>query len=165
MKLYHVVSTYGPSSTVYPKPQKISSISSRIWLIRCCVPGEKRLPGSVTSQASAAMRFSISSAASSSRRALMLASTRVRTSLASLPIAGRSSGVSLPMECIIAVSLPFLPSTETRRASSASRSVAAASPSVTWASMVLRSSDIDIVSSLLDKKTVLAQPCCCPRTD
>ena len=125
-------------------PQKICSISSMIWEMRCSEPTLGTRPGSVTSTESAAMRASRAACSSSWRRRSRSASTRARTSLASLPTCGRSSGESLPIWRSSPVSEPFLPVTVTRIWSSPPRSVAPLMPLAASASMALRSSMIAI---------------------
>ena len=90
------------------------------------------------------MRASRAACSSSWRRCSSDASMRARTSLASLPTRGRSSGSSWPIWRSTPVSEPFLPVTATRMRSSSARSPTPPMPLAASLSMALRSSMIVI---------------------
>ena len=152
-------------------PQKICSISSMICEMRCCVPTDGTRPGSVTSTESAAMRASRAACSSSCLRSSRAASMRERTSLASFPTFGRSSGEIWPIWRRTPVREPFLPVTATRTRSSSARSATPPMPLCASASMALRSSMIVMpfmplsfagsrppsLARVRDKKTALAR--------
>ena len=101
-------------------PMKISFMRSSTWYMGCWRPSFASVPGMVTSSASPA---SLSSSAFSLMRFFCIArcsSTAARTSLASCPMAGRSSAESRPICLSTTVSSPFFPRYCTRSASSAS---------------------------------------------
>ena len=105
----------------------------QIWQMRrsTCVLGCRRpmatgCPGRVTSSRSAASAAACAAATRSSRRASIAASTRVLTSLASLPASGRSAASSPPKPRRIAAREPFRPRYRIRTASAADTSAAAA---------------------------------------
>ena len=77
-KLYRVVSTSRPSTTVYPRPRKMSSTSRRICVMRWSCPRGTGVPGIVTSIRSSVSRRSRSARRSSSSRPSIAVSRRSR---------------------------------------------------------------------------------------
>ena len=128
VKLYQSVSMSGPSAMVNPMSEKIAVISSQTWLMGWMRP--VAVVGRVTGRVMS--RRSLSSRASSAfaRKSLPLASISPPTSFLSPLIAGpalfRSSGAMVPSDASNAETEPFLPSADTRTASSAASSAAAA---------------------------------------
>ena len=103
---------------------KIAVSSSITWLIgwmRPRVSGPSRT-GSVTSMRSAARRCSSAASASASLRVAIAPWTLSRRPLMSGPFSLRSSGVMAPSVFRSSETAPFLPSAETRTASSAASS-------------------------------------------
>src|SRR5690625_1325656 len=92
----------------------------------CRPPRSPRRPGRVTSMRSEARRASSAACSSAARRSPMAFCRRCLTRLSSAPRALRSSGGNLPRVFNSEVTVPFLPSRPTRRASSASRDEAPA---------------------------------------
>src|SRR5688572_24684607 len=119
-KLCQSSSISGPSLSSKPRRPKMSAMRSIVRLTGCRPPRSASRPGRVTSRVSEASR---ASSAASSRLALRSPSAAVRASRAWLiasPAALRWSAGSVPSCLSWAVTLPCLPSRETRRASTAS---------------------------------------------
>src|SRR5215203_3940971 len=114
----------GPSATEKPMSAKIAVSSSITWLIgwmRPRVSGPSRT-GRLTSMRSAARRRSSAASASASLRVAIAAWTLSRSPLMSGPFSLRSSGVMAPSVFRRSETTPFLPSADTRSASSAASS-------------------------------------------
>src|SRR5512138_1742226 len=108
----------------------MSAMRCMVRLIGWMPPRPGSRPGRVTSIDSPARRASSSASSSSARRAASACPTASRTRLIASPAALRCSGASAPSALSRAVMLPLLPSSATRRPSSASAVVAAAMSSI-----------------------------------
>ena len=117
----------GPSATAKPMSAKMAVSSSITWLMGWMRPASAGLSGvgRVTSMVSLASRCSSAAPLSASRRAAIAAVTASLRPLISGPFTLRSSGDILPSVASSAEIEPFLPSADTRTASSAASSAVA----------------------------------------
>src|SRR5688572_19094789 len=121
-KLWKSSSTSGPSATLNPARRKMDSMRRRVRVTGCRPPTDWPRPGSVTSIAPLASSRSSEADSSSVRRASSAAAIVALGSLTLAPLALRSKGSRVANSRNCAVTLPFLPRTETRTSSSADRS-------------------------------------------
>src|SRR3990167_7201755 len=139
VKLCQSSSMSGPSAQVKPISPKIAATSSIPWPIGCNVPWPSGRAGRLTSIFSEASLAASAEAPSVPLRASSAASISPFSSLTLAPNSLRCSGAIPPRVFIRPVTLPFLPSTATRAASSAARSAASCTAPSASLRMVERS--------------------------
>src|SRR5262245_55223986 len=150
----------GPSAIAKPRSPKIAAISSITWLIGWMRPRSAGdcLTGSVTSTFSAASRAVIAASRSSALRAPSASVTRFFSPLMAGPFTCRSSGVIEPSVFRSSDTEPFLPSAETRTASIACSSGAAAMSAIREFSSVSISLIVRTRSGKLAQRKTRASP-------
>src|SRR5476649_2658995 len=144
VKLCQSSSMSGPSAQVKPISPKIAATSSITWPIGCSVPWpawpKSGRTGRLTSIFSETSLAASAEAPSMLLRASRAASISPLSWFTRAPNSRRSSGASAPSVFIRPVTLPFLPSADTRTASSAPRSAAVSTAASASLRMVERSS-------------------------